>query len=572
MADTALQAVPGTALAIPAPHTASSAGSSARGLLSQPWATPIRNALARPAAARMLPAVAAIGVVGLAAMAWSIASAAPQRTLFAGLADEDKAAMVDALAAAGIAYEVDRSSGAITVAEDSYHQARMLLAADGLPKGADQGADLIASLPMGASRAVEGERIRGAREADLARTIEAIDAVESARVHLAVSEPSAFVRTRSQTAASVMVRLAQGRSLAETQVQAIVHLVASSVPELTPDDVAVVDQRGRLLSQSGSGSGASDHQIATRRAIEQDYRDALSSLLAPIVGAENYTAEVHADIDFAQVQSTREGYPQNTGVLLRETGQLSSDGGNAAPGGIPGALANQPPAATQVAAAPGGVMTMAGGDAAPGMGRRSENYARSFAIEREVSVIRQQTPSLKRLSVAVVLRNPATGRPRSTAELREIERIVKGAVGFDAARGDVVAVGARRFAETAASTDGNWWEAEWLAMLVRHLTAIVIVALLVLGLARPLLRRLLAGTAPAGLPGAAQGPEGSAEDSRRRAAITVDMIESSPGYEARAALIRGFVKQDPPRAALVVRDLIRSDTIRSETPGSTRNG
>ena len=536
-------------------------------LLAQPWAAPVRDALANPAVRRLVPAAAAIGVLGLAAIAWSIVSAAPQKTLFAGLADEDKAAMVDALGAAGIAYEVDRASGAITVGEDAYHQARMLLASEGLPKGASEGSDLIASLPMGASRAVEGERIRSAREADLARTIEAMDAVDSARVHLAVSEPSAFVRTRSETAASVMIGLAAGRALSDNQVQAIVHLVASSVPQLTPDDVAVVDQRGRLLSQSGGASGASDRQLATGRAIEQEYRDALAALLSPIVGADNYSAEVTADVDFAEVQSTREGYPQNPGVLVREQGELSSDSSAGAPGGIPGALANQPPDPAQVANAPGGVLTAPGGTVGPATGRRSENYARSFAIGREVSVIRQQTPSLKRLSVAVVLRNPATGRPRSTAELREIERVIKGALGFDAARGDVVVVSARRFTEADAAAVANWWEAEWLATLARHLTAIIIVLILVFGLGRPLLRRALSAPAAEAPDQGGTDSGNSVEDSRRRAAITVEMIESSPEYEARAALIRGFVKQDPPRAALVVRDLIRSDAGKAANNG-----
>jgi flagellar M-ring protein FliF len=555
------ETIPGTALAVTTAPAASRPS-----LLAQPWAAPMRDALANPAVRRMAPAIGAVGVVALAAIIWSMVSAAPQKTLFAGLADEDKAAMVDALGAAGIAYEVDRASGAITVGEDAYYQARMLLAAEGLPKGATEGNDLIASLPMGASRAVEGERIRGAREADLARTIEAMDAVDTARVHLAVSEPSAFVRARSETAASVMIGLAAGRALSDNQVQAIVHLVASSVPQLTPDDVAVVDQRGRLLSQSGGASGASDRQLATGRAIEQEYRDALAALLSPIVGADNYSAEVTADVDFAEVQSTREGYPQNPGVLTRETGEMSSDSSAGAPGGIPGALANQPPDPAQVANAPGGVFTTAGGTTGPATGRRSENYARSFAIGREVSVIRQQSPSLKRLSVAVVLRNPATGRPRSTAELREIERVIKGALGFDAARGDVVVVSARRFTEADAAATANWWEAEWLATLARHLTAIIIVLILVFGLARPLLRRFLAPpVAPAA--GEAEPTANSVEDSRRRAAITVEMIESSPEYEARAALIRGFVKQDPPRAALVVRDLIRSDAGKAASNG-----
>jgi flagellar M-ring protein FliF len=547
---------PSTALAL-TPSAGSSSLRSASGNALARLPEPLRAMLGTPAMAKAVPAIALVGLLGVAAIAWSLASSAPQRTLFSGLADEEKAAMVDALTTAGLAYAVDPASGAITVGEDEYHRARMLLAAEGLPRGAGDGNDMLSALPMGSSRAIEGERIRGAREADLARTIEAIDAVESARIHLAVAEPSAFVRSRAQTAASVMVTLADGRTLSEAQVQAIVHLVASSVPQLSPDDVAVVDQRGRLLSQSGTGSGASDRQLATRRAIEQDYREALSTLLTPIVGHGNFTAEVSADVDFAEVQSTREGFPQNPGVLRSEQGQISNEVTSETPGGVPGALANQPPAATQVANAPGGTLTAPAANTVAGGGRRSENYARDFALGREVSVTRQQSPSLERLSVAVVLRNPETGQARSPAELRELERLIKGAIGFDASRGDVVAVGARKFSATDAESAASWWEADWLASLARHLTAIAIVAMLVFGLGRPLLKRLMAPS-PALLDQGSGIAAGTAA-AQRSDPITVEMIESSPGYEARAALIRGFVRQDPPRAALVVRDLIRSD-------------
>ena len=165
----------------------------------------LRGLAAQPAVARALPAIGLIAVIGLAAMIWMDFSAPPARTLFSGLADNEKAAVVEALRGGGIDYSIDSGTGAIQVSESDYHQARMMLAGQGLPRSGPEGSEMIGSLPLGASRAVEGERIRGARELDLARTIEGIDVVQSARVHLAVEAPSVFVRNRAQPAASVML-------------------------------------------------------------------------------------------------------------------------------------------------------------------------------------------------------------------------------------------------------------------------------------------------------------------------------------------------------------------------------
>ena len=543
-----------------------------------------RSLAAQPAVARSLPLLGLLALIGVAFFAWTLISAAPSRTLFAGLPDDQKAAVVEALNGAGIDNGIDNGTGAITVADGDYHRARMLLAGQGLPRGGAQGSDVITNMPLGSSRAVETERIRSSRELDLARTIEAIDAVQTARVHLAVEQPSVFVRERSQAAASVMLTLTAGRSLSDNQVQAIVNLVASSVPGLSPDGVSVIDQNGRLLSRTGTGgaAGESERQLAVQTQVEDRYRQALTTLLTPMLGAGNFTAEVHAEMDFSEVQSTREGFPENLRALTREEGQVSSEGAPpagaeaGAAGGIPGALANQPPPASQVAAAPGGAMTLTqeGAPGAAGAGRRTENYDRNFAVGREVSVTRQQSGTLKRLSVAVALRSPE-GRARGIAEIRNLEELVKGAVGFNQARGDVVAISSRAFASTEAPPV-NWWEAEWVSMAARNGTALLVALLLIFGLGRPLLRKssaMLAKTAetPRLTRGTVGGEIAGALADRARSdketKVTLEMIEATRDYEARAALIRNFVRQDPARAALVVRDLIRADGN-----GADRNG
>jgi len=563
----------GRALALPGAPTLPSTGA----MIDR-----LRGIVAQPAVAKSMPLIALAGLLGLAALVWMAFAQPPQRDLFRGLADADKAAVADSLKTAGIAYKIDRDTGALTVADGDFYRAKMLLAQQGLPKSAPDGDALIASLPMGASRAVEGERLRSARELDLARTIEAIDAVERARVHIAVDQPSAFLRDTERPAASVMLTLHAGRTLGDTQVAAIAHLVASSVPGLTPEGVSIIDQSGRLLSRSGDGvTGATDRQIDIQRKVEARYAEALDTLLIPLVGQGNYTAEVHADLDFAEVQATRETYPKDNAVVRQEEGGWTKEGGPAgAPAvGIPGALSNMAPPAAQVAAAPGGTLapprpgqpdpaaepgtTAAAEDST----RTTENYNRTFQLGREVSVTKQPVGVVRRLSIAVALKQ-GKGKERLTAAaIAQIEALVKGAVGFDAARGDLLAINARDFAPTAEAPATPIYEKPWVPLLARNLSAMLIAALLIFGIARPFLkRRAVPAAAGASLTGersimGRQIAAALAEEARLdpAKAVTLDMIEAAPGYTARAELIRNFVRQDPSRAALVVRDLIRAD-------------
>jgi flagellar M-ring protein FliF len=543
----------------------------------------LRGFTAQPAVAKSLPALALLALAGVAALLWMTFSSAPSRDLFQGLPDQDKAAVAEALKSSGIDYSLDRDSGTLSVAEDDYYQAKMLLASQGLPKSAPDGAEMISSLPLGSSRAVEGERLRSARELDLARTIEAMDAVQKARVHLAVEQPSAFLRERTKPAASVMLTLSAGRTLADSQVQAIIHLVASSVAGMSPDGVSVADQNGRLLSSQSNGglTDTTERQVAVQAKIEERYRQSIETLLTPILGAGNFTAQVHADVDFSETQATREGFPKDASTLRAEEGAVTSDGAGseATAGGIPGALSNQPPTAAQVAAAPGGVVTppVPGAPDAAATSKRNENYNRSYAVGREVSVTRQQTGQVKRLSVAVALKNPETGKPRGAQEIAALERLVKGAVGFDGNRGDVVALSARSFVPSEAEAAAeSWWEAGWFAMLARNLTALAVVALLVFGIAKPLMKR---GSAASAKRTDADAPSlskvgGEIADAfadqahvNPDAKVTLEMIEAANSYDTRAVLIRNFVRQDPARAALVVRDLIRADSKDGEKNG-----
>lgn len=526
-----------------------------------------RDFMSQPAVIKALPAIAFVGLIGLAALLWMTFSQAPGRTLFSGLADSDKAAVVEALQGAGIAHQLDSSTGAVTVSEDDYHQARMVAAAQGLPRGAPDGGQVMENLPLGASRAVEGERIRAARQMDLARTIEAIDAVRTARVHIADNGQSVFVRDRASPGASVMLTLESGRSLSDGQVQAIIHLVASSIPNLNPEQVSVVDQNGRLLSRAGGSDGASgesERQLAVQQATEGRYREAIATLLTPILGAGNFTAEVSAEMDFSQTEASREAFPEASRALRSEQGTVTQET-NAQPaaGGIPGTLANEAPPPATTTPDPNNPNAVPGAPATANETRRNEQYARNYAVGREISVTRQQTGTVKRLSVAVAVRNPEGGRPLTRDEIQSLENLIRGAVGFSQQRGDMVALTARSFVSEEA-TAVSWWQEAWLSPIVRSVGGLILALTFLLVIARPLMKRLTAA--------AARRAESRNQVREEIAAavqehaktggshVTIDMIEAAPSYEARAELIRNFVRQDPARAALVVRDLIRADT------------
>lgn len=536
----------------------------------------------QPAVAKSLPLLGLLGVVAVAGLAWLALREPPQRDLFRALPDTDKSAVAQVLDQNGIKYDFDNSGG-MTVGQDDYFKAKMMLAAQGLPKSAPDGNSMIDSLPMGASRAVEGEKLRSAREMDLARTIEAIDSVETAKVHLAVEPPSVFLRERSKPSASVMLRLANGRSLTDAQVSAIVHLVASSIPELNPEDISVVDQNGRLLSNN-DGNAADDRQLAVQGKIEDRYRQSVIALLTPILGQDNFSAEVHAELNFAERQATRETYPQDEARLRNETGTWASDPrgqGTGEASGIPGALSNQAPVNPTVTQTnPNGQavtqgQTAQGGQATPGtppnpLMKTEETFNRSFELGREVSVTRDAVGTVKRLSVAVALDTAPDGKARTPQEIAALEALVKGAVGFDQARGDVVALSSRSFLKTADVTP-PWYEADWMSPLVRNVSALLVALLVIFGIGRPLLKRRAAAapempTAQIAENGPRIGREISSEITKQATVvtpdgaepkITLDMISSTYDYAQRADLIRNFVKQDPDRAALVVRDLLK---------------
>lgn len=499
---------------------------------------------AQPAVRKALPWFAGFAAVGMAALLWAALAPAPQRVLYSSLGDADRAGVVSALEAASIDYTIDNATGALTVGADDLYRARMVVASDGALATPETGQDLIDSLPMGASRTLEGDRLRAAQERDLMLTIREIDGVESVRVHLARAERSVFVRDNLPPTASVMLRLARGRQLSESQVTAIANLVAASVPGLSIDAVRIVDQHGRLLSEP---KGADSDRLELQTRMEAKLRSQVEQLLAPMIGAENFSSEIQVALDMNEVTSARESYDKD-GAVRRETTQTSTMAGPGPAVGVPGVLSNTPPPAPEaVEGAPEGGPVQG---AAPEVGESSAT--RTYELGREVAVSNVAPGSVKRLSVAVAIDQDVL-KDAKPADIKKFEDLVGAAVGADAARGDTVAVIVRPF-EAPVVEEPPFWEAPWFAMVVRNVVALIAVLLVLLFVARPIVRAL---TGPK--EGAAEDAEGEAAalPPGRRAALPAAIGEPDrEELSAQIELAQRIAREQPDDALQALRRML----------------
>ena len=414
------------------------------------------------------------GILGgsfvLAIAAWAALNQPAMVPLYTGLNETDRASIAEQLDSTNQVYELDQRSGAIEVPEEDLQRVRMELAGKGLPKSAPDGAAILDGLPMGASQGREATALQSAREADLARTIEGMDAVKTARVHVASPSPSPFVRDSAPTTASVMVQLENGRTLDNGQIDSIRYLTASSIPGLTPTNVSVVDQAGNLLSDESRRAENENQRI--QEAAEERYRSAIFALLTPMLGKDAFSTEVNVDMDFSESQATRERYPENESVLRAEQVSKRPVPGAQMAGGIPGASSNQPPPASQLTNTDPGATDLNGN----GQMAVAEDYQRNFDLGREISVTHTPVGRINRISVAVAVRQPGK-KSLTAAQLQKIERLVQGATGFNADRGDVVTVEQSTFVDTTVETT-PFYEMPWFYALLRQGGAIL-VALLV---------------------------------------------------------------------------------------------
>ncbi len=514
-----------------------------------------RAFLAQPAVRRSMPM--ALGLAGLAgsALLYMALAAGPQRILYSNLNDGERASVAAALDQGGIAYRIDNNTGALTVGEDDVYRARMLVASDGGLAAPESTAQMLDAIPIGSSRTLEGERLRNVRERELMMTITEIDGVESVRVHLAQAEKSVFVREATAPSASVMVRMARGRSLGDSQVTAIVSLVAGSVPGMTPDMVRVADQHGQLLSDRKSGNGAG---LELQAGHEEKLRAQIAKLLVPMLGEGNFSSEVQVELDMDDTTSARESYEKD-GAIRSETSRESTQTGGRQAGGVPGVLANTPPPETTIGD-PGQQGMAAGAGTGPSSGESSAQ--RTYALGREVAVSTTSAGGVKRISVAVAVSAEAMKKiaPASEAQIR---KLVESAVGANPDRGDEVTIMKGTF-EPAAIEELPFYETAWFAMVVRNAAALIgVILALLLGI-RPLIKAL--GKRKSGQTGA--GEEG-AQTGGQPAVISLNPGPVDPAIlREQVGLARKLAAEQPDRAVVALRRMLAAPS-QNDTMGKT---
>ena len=537
----------------PAPSTLSILSDPAGGSMT----SRLRAFTAQPAVRRTFPMFGVVAGVGALALTYAVLSPAPQRTLYSQLDDGQRADVVAALDTAAIPYKIDKDSGALTVNEEDVYRARMTVAASGGIATPQSGIELLDSLPLGASRTMEGERLRAARERELMLTIKEIDGVDGVRVHLAEPEQSVFVRETSPPSASVMLKLAPGKQLNERQVTAIANLVANSVSGMSVDSVRVVDQHGRLLSQPGDRNTAG---LELQAQIEEKLRSQVAKLLTPVLGAGAFTSEVQVELNMEDRTAARESYDRD-GAVRQETEASSRTTGAAPAIGVPGMTSNTPPLpATVEQGAPAPQNAQAGGAPVTGETRTS----RSYELGREVSVSNTGPGGIKRMSIAVVLSAEAMkkGKP---ADMERLKALIGAAVGADVNRGDQVEVMVRSFADGSAEEEVPFYEQSWFAPVVRYgATLIGLLLVLLLGV-RPLLRALFGGGKKAESTPEAEEPASVELLTNDGEAVADDdgvTIERGPDAIDRSLLNRQigaaqkFVEERPDRAVVAIRQML----------------
>jgi len=384
--------------------------------------------------------------VAIVAGGWMWGQTADYRVLFSNLSDRDGGDIITSLQQQNIPYKFAEGGGALLVPGDKVHEVRLRLASQGLPKGGTAGFELMENQKFGTSQFLEQVNYQRSLEGELARSMQTLGPVQSARVHLAIPKPTVFVKEQQKPSASVMLTLHPGRSLDVGQVNAIVHLISSSIPNMPATGVTVVDQRGTLLSsiREGGSEAMDATQLKYVRQIEQDYIKRIEDIVAPLIGAQNVRAQVTADIDFAQSEQTSESYKPNqppNQSSIRSIQSTESKNGVDTPAGVPGALSNQPPVpATAPIVNPASAIAAAAGGSSSSLKEATTNYE----VDRTISHTKLPIGNIRRLSVAVLINNRSSvdakgktvSRPFTPAEQAQLNNLVRNAMGFNAQRGD----------------------------------------------------------------------------------------------------------------------------------------
>jgi flagellar M-ring protein FliF len=547
--------------------------------------TSVRDMTAQPSFRRAMPTIITV-IAAIAGIAlYAVVQQPKLTTLYASLPEAEKARIVDALTNSGYTVSVDPTTGDVLVPVADYHRSRMTLAAQGLPSVVPDGYAALGDIPMGTSRSVEIMRLKQAQEIELARSITEIAAVQSARVHLALPERSVFVREQETPTASVFVQIAPGRKLDEEQVDAIVNLIAASVPNMAREGVTVVDQQGRMLTRSNDDPSSilSDSQLRYRMRLEQIYRTRIEMLVGPMVGAGNVNAQVNLDIDFTRREVTEERVDPE-GNALRSTQATRDVTRNPEAAGIPGAVSNRAPTEAELTGRLPGTEANA---ADPSVESESTSSVQNYEVSRKVETTMDPATRISRIAVAVLVKereavNPETGLiepvPFPEETLEEIRKLVAGVVGLNEERGDLVTVTAQPFVQQLdESVKVEWFEMGWIKLAAQQFLTVLTLAVIALGVIRPLLNRVLV---PSGGEAVARGglsddevdaldsvvvKEGETLDEikaklkPKKSNISLEMLDTANTYDDKVAIIRMIVSDEAGRVSNVFKQMMKKD-------------
>lgn len=540
----------------------------------------------------LLIAGAALIAIVVALLMW--ARAPEYRVLYSNLTEADGGRIISELDSRGVPYRFSAGGTALLVPGDSVHSLRLQLAEQGLPRGGNVGFELMDNQAFGVSQFAEQVNFQRGLEGELSRSIESLGPVSRARVHLAMARSSVFVRDREPAKASVIVTLEPGRVIGEGQVSAIVHMVSSSVPELAAENVAVVDQNGRLLSETDTqGRRLDATQLDYIAEVERSFQQRIENILTPILGGENIRAQVAAQIDFAQREETSERYgpnqPPNEAAVRSRQSSLSYNGGDDLALGIPGALSNTPPG---VAASPielptdeDGELTEEAEEGLLALSSLRNDDVVNYEVDRNIQHILHQQGQLTRLTAAVVVdyreeldeEGEWQRVPLSNAEIAQIERLVRQAIGFSQARGDAIEVVNSPFSRDAEDHESlEWWQSPEIHALALTIGRYLLIALAVLLgyllVLRPLIKRYTEQPVLASAPGTSlQVRVGDTPETREgelQSGEEEDELQPyerpkrkrrSSAYEDHLADLREMAQEDPRMIAMIIRNWMNKE-------------
>ncbi len=559
----------------------------------------VRETLDEPGFRRAFPTLLA-SLTAVAAVILYISMQKPEMTtLYSSVSEAEKSKMIDSLKNMGIEIQLDPVTGDLLVPADLYHQARISLAAQGLPEFSGGGFSSLDNMPLGVSRSVEGVKLRQSHEAELSKSITEISSIQSSRVHLALPEKSVFVRDQTPPTASVFVNLKNGRKLDQTQVLAITNLVSSSVPGMNPSDVSIIDQFGNLLTNAPDDPDQvlADNQLEYRMRLESIYRSRIQSLVTPIVGASNINAQVNLEIDFTRKEVSQEIVDPDTIATLSEQNSLNVTAKKDAVG-IPGAISNEPPreAAVTQEQNQAGLANNANEVEQEKFETKSSTNLRNYEISKTYETVKNPSNVITRIDAALLIRdrkviNQETGaeefEPVPDEVIEQVKNLVSSALGIKPDRGDTLTITSQPFVEEFEGFVTKWYEGAWFRSMVENALLVLLIGVVALGVVRPMLNKILVPTAStnsvmelyaeaetmaevaakrATETEAVEVDEGESLDEikaklkpKKKGGISADMLDTANTYDDKVALVRIIVTDEAGRVANVFKQMMRED-------------